>query len=120
MQTQPLRKAGLVLDILECSRKDGVLTVKVAFRNTTQKAINPTFLNNDLTSYVVANGRKYFVLADSEGTLLTGGPVIEPIEPGASVGWWAKFPAPPAEIKLMSYFALNANPFEDLAITDRK
>ena len=119
--TQPLRQPGMAMDLLECSRRDGVMTVKVAFRNTSTKSIVLTSVNSDLASYVLANSKKYLSLTDSQGTPLTAGPIIgHTLEPGQSVRWWAKFPAPPADIKTVAYYATNVEPFDDVPVLDKR
>jgi hypothetical protein len=47
-----------------------------------------------------------------------GGNVSVSLAPDATWTWWAKYPAPPAEVKSVSYFTSVAPPFEDIPITD--
>jgi hypothetical protein len=41
LQTQDANQAGITADFTECRRKDGVLNVKVRFRNVASKEISP-------------------------------------------------------------------------------
>ena len=70
LQTQDTNTAGVVAELTECKRSEGVLTVKVRLRNTTGSdeslwLIKPGESNHD-AYYVVAAGKKYLVLRDSD------------------------------------------------------
>ena len=74
----------------ECKRKEGVLGVKVRFRNVSspEKYFNIISGRNYDHFYVTAANKKYFILKDSEGTYLTpsasgGGDLRVPLEQGA-------------------------------------
>jgi hypothetical protein len=94
--------------------------LKVAYRNTlTSETINRTMFLNELLPYTVAQGKKYLALQDSAGSYVAADPILTAIRPGDSIPWWAKFPAPPADVKAISLYIPIASPFEDLPITDR-
>ena len=116
---------GVVAEVVECKRKEGVLTLKVRFRNTTQKDVRFDLIGtrnyDDL--YVTAGSKKYFVLRDSEKTPLAVavdvfGKVSVNLDPGASWTWWAKYPAPPADVRSVSYFMPVGPPLEDIPVSD--
>ena len=65
--------AGVVAEVTQCARKDGVLSVKVRFRNTSPDKTTLTLIDSrDYEDYyMTAATKKYFILKDSEGTYLT-------------------------------------------------
>jgi hypothetical protein len=129
IQTQETRADGVVAELTECRRADGVLTIKVRFRNTADKPGHLTFVNwngsaaDNPKFYVTAGSKKYFMLADADGVVLstnsTSSSVEANLDPGKSYLWWAKYPAPPADIKKINFIMPVASPFEDVAITDK-
>jgi hypothetical protein len=129
IQTQETNTGGVVGELTECRRHEGVLNIKIRFHNTSNKPINFRVLprgNSDdyATFFVTAGNKKYFILKDSEGTFLAVQPVNGIIgsatpEPGQSILWWAKYPAPPADVKKINYITPVTPPFEDVPITDK-
>lgn len=121
LQVQEVNAPGLQAELTEVSRKDGVLTVKIRFRNT-----GTEFLHHNLEThhgryelfYVTAGSQKYFVLKDSEGEPLAPKYLNVDLDPGATSTWWAKFPAPPASETTIDLVIPDAPPFEDVRITD--
>ena len=125
IQSQDTNIGGLVADITQCKRKDGVLTLKVRLRNTSGKKASIHFTdgyNAYDKYYLTAGDKKYFILRDSEGVPLAtdagGGYTNIDIDKDGSYTWWAKYPAPPAEVTSVSFYAAFAPPFEDVPITD--
>jgi len=117
--------AGVVAEVTECKRKEGVLSLKVRFRNTGSTRTDFRLIDgrNHDDLYVTAAAKKYFVLRDSEKTPVsapTDGFGILKVElaPGGSWTWWAKYPAPPPEIKAVSYYLPISPPLEDIPISD--
>ncbi len=126
LPTQDTNTAGIVAEFTEAKRKEGVLNVKLRLRNTSSQKTNIYVISsrNYDHYYVVADGKKYFILRDSEKVRLSpsadgGGNLYITIPPGGSWTWWAKYPAPPATVKTMTYFSPIAPPFDDVPITDR-
>ncbi len=128
IQTQETNTQGIVADLTECKRKDGVLTIKVRFRNTTGGNAGFDLIQaSDYDKfYVTAENKKYFILNDSEKQPLTvttlpgmGGGLHVGLESGHSYQWWAKYPAPPATVKSIHLFTPVAPPFDDIPITDQ-
>ena len=68
LQSQDTNFPGIVADLTECKRKDGVLSVKVRLRNTSRQAVDVTLVKNRNYDefYVTAAGKKYFILRDIE------------------------------------------------------
>lgn len=125
IQSQDSNVAGIVAEITECKRQDGVLTVRVRLRNTGDKDVRVGLISsrNYDSYYVTAGGKKYFILRDSEKTPLAPqgdgfGNLSASVAKGASYVWWAKFPAPPADVKKISYFTPITPPFDNVPITD--
>jgi len=118
---------GVTAEIVEAVRKEGVLTMKVRYRN--ESATPATFKLyrswDDKDYYLTAGSTKLMVLKDSKGA-----PVAVPhghhgetdvsIKPKGSFLFWAKFPAPPAEAKKVSFYHPHSPPIEDIPVTDAK
>lgn len=134
---QPIARAatnweGVTLELAAVERKGSVLTVRWTVRNAgTQRAeVRFAYTGSSVTTYVVdeENGTKYYVLTDKEGNSLASQHIFvaagtygvkERIEPGTAKRYWAKFPAPPPEVTTVSVFFSEADPLEDVPITDK-
>jgi hypothetical protein len=123
---------GVALDLVSVERKGSVLTVKWAVHNrgAAQQEVKFALTGKEVTTYVVdeESGTKYYVLTDKEKHSVAsmheylGGDTwgtSEYIPAGESRRYWAKFPAPPAEVKTVTLFFTKAEPFEEVPITDR-
>ncbi len=134
---QPIASAetnwsGVAIDLMSVERKGSVLTVKWAVRNhgSEQQDVKFSLTGRQVTTYVVdeESGTKYYVLTDKEehsvasmheylGSDTYG--TSEYIPAGESRRYWAKFPAPPPEVKTVTLFFSKAEPFEEAPIADR-
>lgn len=128
IQTQETNTGGVVGELTECRRHEGVLTIKLRFRNTTNKlAVLKLTAWNDRGDfekfYVTAGTKKFFILKDTEGTYLSSlsasNGVSLALEPGQTSLWWAKYPAPSPDVKKINLITPVAPPFEDIPITDK-
>ncbi len=127
IQSQDMNQPGFAADLIEAKRSDGVLSIKVRLKNTGTKAAHVKIYkdSNIGAFYVQAEGKKYFVLYDTEKVPLApawvrGTGTLDPsVAPGASYTWWAKYPAPPAGIKKISFYWPLGAPFDDVPITDK-
>lgn len=126
LATEDTNQPGIAADFTECKRKEGVLSVKVRFRNTTSAQAQIYVINsrNYAAFYVTAANKKYFMLKDSEGTYLTpaadgSGVLSVPLGKGEQYTWWAKFPAPPPDVKKITLMTPVTPPFEDIPVTDQ-
>jgi hypothetical protein len=129
IQTQDANVDGVVAELTGCRRSEGVLTIKVRFRNNSDKQRHLDFTHWNATAfdnpkfYVTAGNKKYFLLADSDGTVLstnsTGNGVDATLDPGKTFLWWGKYPAPPADVKKINFMMPVATPFDDVPITDK-
>jgi Cytochrome oxidase complex assembly protein 1 len=128
IQTQEANEEGVVGELTECRRSEGVLTLKIRFRNTSNKAVNLTFdqwgSNSDQAKYyVTAGNKKYFMLTDADGQVLSTNTAFNNgmsvnLDPGKTFLWWAKYPAPPAEVRKIDVMMAVTPPFEDVPVTD--
>ena len=115
---------GIVAEIVQCKRAEGVLSIRMRLRNTGDQNVKVTLVrdNNYDQYYVTAASKKYLLLRDSEQHPLanppTFGMVTFEIPRGGSALWYAKYPAPPAEVKKVSYYTTVAPPFEDIPVSD--
>lgn len=123
--TSELDVAGVVAEVIESRRKNGVLTVRVRFRNTGDAPaklllVGPT---GYVDTYAVSGDTKYPLLKDESGGQLAtprdGGGWLEPtIKPKSTWNWWGKFPAPPADRKSYDLYLKIGPPIEDIPIVD--
>ncbi len=125
IQSQDTNTAGIIAELIECKREDGVMTIKLRLRNTTDKVENVTLIDgrNYDAYYVTAENKKYFVLRDSEKNTLTPqtdgfGYLRVKLAKGGTYVWWAKYPAPPAGVKKISYYTPLTPPFDNVPIKD--
>ena len=129
IQSQDTNIAGVAADIVEAKRSDGVLSVRVRVKNTGAKTakvrIYHTYYGFKVDSYYVqAEGKKYFVLRDTEKAPLAAMGNMEnqfepDVGPGSTFTWWAKYPAPPTNVKKFNFNWPLGAPFDDVPITDK-
>jgi hypothetical protein len=68
---------------------------------------------------VTAKNKKYSVLSDTKGRAVARERSTSvTLKQGDSWTWWAKYPAPPSDIKNITYVTPLTVPFEDLPVTD--
>lgn len=111
---------GLVAELIEATRKDGVLTIKVRFRNVGSEQLYKSFETDhgDYSRfYLTAGDQKFFVLKDSEGAPLAPQYLRVQLEPNQTMTWWAKFPAPAGQATF-DLVMPDLVPFEDVPIRD--
>jgi len=122
IQSQDTNIDGLVGEITQAQRKDGVLTIRLRVRNTsdsTKQIRFPSGTSEFDKYYVVAGSRKYLILRDSKGEMIATPDKGETsLKKGEGFTWWAKFPAPPASEKKFGFFTSIAPPFDDVPISD--
>jgi len=129
IQSQDTNTQGVVGELIQCSRSNGVLSVKIRFHNTTSAGVSFYALGPNIEYtryYLAAENKKYFILKDTDGTYLAPGGdfscgmpgVCEKLGPGQSNTWWAKFPAPSADVTKLDLFTPVTPPFEGIQITD--
>lgn len=115
IQTQESNVPGVTFEITEVRRKEGVLTIRLKLVNS-RSADSKSF--GDLAkSYVTAGKQKYQVLQDTAGTPLAAYGHVSVPASGSRI-WWAKFPAPGPDVKMVSFFTPETAPFEDVPISD--
>lgn len=125
LQVQETNIPGVVAEIFDCKRKEGVLTVKVRFRNKSseKKVVKLGARPGYEPFYVLAENKKYLILKDSEDVALAPrmngwGNVEFSLEGGSTHLWWGKFPAPPAEVKKITLVMPQVLPFDDVPIAE--
>jgi hypothetical protein len=122
IQMQPTNMNGINAELIQCKRKKGVLSIKVRFVNSGNDMVKlriDTHHGAYDGFYVTAKEKKYFVLKDTEGIALAPKYMGADLKKGESYYWWAKFPAPPAEVKEVNIVIPQVLPFEDVEITDK-
>jgi hypothetical protein len=128
---RPTNWNGVTIDLTAVQRKGSVLTVKWAVHNTGSSQAEVAFplVGAGATTYVVDedSGTKYYVLTDKEKHALASmsqgvGPnlrIKEWVKAGETKWYWMKLPAPPPQVKTVTVFLSDTQPFEDVAITDK-
>jgi hypothetical protein len=123
--SQPTNKSGFQAEIVESKRKNGVLSVRMIIRNTTNNDDSITVISsrNYDNYYVIAGAKKYFIFRDSEKTPVSAqadgfGNLSARIAKHGTWTWWAKYPAPPTDQKSMTYYTPLTPPFDDVPISD--
>lgn len=118
---------GVTAEVVEAVRKDGVLSVKLRFRNSGAKNTRLDLVTNGRveTHYVVAGSTKLLPLKDSKNVALMPpldaiGGLHPDVKPGGSYLFWTKYPAPPAEIKKVTLYSPIMPPIEDVPITEAR
>ena len=116
---------GVVAELTEATREEDVLTIKVIFRNTSDKPVRLDLTRGYLCNkyYVTAGTKRYPVLKDAtEVYQMSVNPyckdTAEVIAPGKIFTFYAKFPAPPMTVKKVDFFTPLMPPFEHVPITD--
>ena len=109
--------------VTEASRSNGVLTIKA--RTTLVQGdtgFRRLLYDSDWEDvYYVTGDQKVMMLRDNEGDALSteGGyaPTFDQL--GDTNQWWGKFPAPPPEVRTISFYFKDFLPMENIPITDR-
>lgn len=117
---------GVVAEIVQCKREGGVLSIRMRLRNTGSEKSYLKMVHGGSYDgyYLVAGNKKYFILRDSEKTPLAnptntfGKDVETTIPTGGSFVWYAKYPAPPNEVKKITYYTPITPPFEEIPVSE--
>jgi hypothetical protein len=132
IRSQNTSTPGVVGELIQCTRSEGILNVKIRFRNTNTAGSEIQFYvlapSTDYDRfYFTAITKKYSIVKDSDGTYLAPKPdyscgspgVCQRLAAGQSGVWWAKFVAPPANVTKLDLMTPVMPPLEDIPITDK-
>ena len=111
---------GLVAEIVQCRRSEGVLTIQMRLHNTTGNDITVPMGDYD-GFYVTAKNKKYLLIRDKDGnTLSTYWPRFSniTIRKNANWAWWGRYTAPPSDVNHVSFYTPFTIPFDGLSITE--
>ena len=125
---------GVKIDLNSVERKGNVLTIKWTVTNSGEKTATAQYSltgKGSITTYLVdeESGTKYYALTDKEGHTLASEHtyigsdaygISQYISAGKKMKYWAKFPAPPPAVKTINIHFTDAEPFEGIAITEKK
>ena len=109
---------GIMAEVVQCKREGGVLSIRMRLRNTGEKSESVLMRVPDDKFYVTAGAKKFLVLRDSGKVPLASPDDYATVAKGASYTWYAKFPAPPDEVKKISFYTPFSPPFENIPIAD--
>ena len=115
---------GITAEV-EAVRKEGVLTVKVRYKNAGDAPAKVRIYRdwNDTEYYLTSGNTKLMVLKDSKNVAIATphgqhGETHAEIKPKGSYLFWAKYPAPPGDPKKVSFYHPHGPPIEDVPVTD--
>jgi hypothetical protein len=124
LASQETNWPGITADITEFRRKGNTLTAKIRFINKGSQETVVHVHFDEMSLIDTANAKKYEALKDEKGNYIAGVRAgykdqwYDSIGPGQSMSVWAKFPAPPPEVKSVTLQMEKTPPFEDMAIQD--
>lgn len=125
LATGDVNHAGVTAEVTECKRREGTMTIKIRLKNTGADDISFYIVDGNAYDkhYVTAGKKKYLILRDAEKKPLapapnSGGSVYVSIKKDGVWTWWAKFPAPPADVKKVEYIWPIGSPIDDIPCTD--
>jgi len=122
--TQETNFKGVSAAVTEFRRKGNTLTAKVHVVNHGTDKPEVAFKFDEVYLLDVGAGKKYNVLKDEKGAYIASTRSgwndrwYDYMEPGSSYLLWMKFPAPPADVKVITLNLPGAPPFEDLTIQE--
>jgi hypothetical protein len=117
---------GLKIAVNELKRTSTTVTLKFTVYNTSDKVFGTqgVFDGDEFHRYRHVGAihlidgeskKKYFVVTDSDGQCLCSRDISN-IGPGSQITLWAKFPAPPNDVRKITVEIPHFVPFEDVAI----
>jgi hypothetical protein len=125
LATGDVNYPDIVAEVTECKRSEGTLTVKIRLRNTGENDTSFYIVSARRYDdhYVTAKQKKYLMLRDAEKKPLApaanpGGDVYVGLKKGGVWTWWAKFPAPPADVSKVEYTWPIGTPISDIPCSD--
>jgi hypothetical protein len=122
-------KPGVVMEITQCKRQGNMLSIRLRLRNAgTEDVTDWDFMDNNVyidQFYVLVANKKYLVLRDTNkvplatpGTRDGGWRLRIDIPKGSSYTWYGKYPAPPPDVKMISFYTSYTPPFEDVPVSE--
>lgn len=122
--------AGVTVAIRELKRSTGgTVSLKFVMTNGSGKKLSFGYNYGDPDHHIPdfssvggvqlidpAGKKKYFVARDAEGKCVCSTDMKD-VEPGASVNAWAKFPAPPDDVRKISVVIPHFSPMDDVPIS---
>jgi hypothetical protein len=124
VQTQFGMSGDVEVDLIKANVDEGVLTMVFVYRNTGSEDIDLRYHVSNVYYLDKADGKKYHVLADTEGKWLAAPTtndkhdytrVLLDIPASGKKLAWFKFPAPPEASEKIDIVLPDALPFENVA-----
>ena len=134
LATEPYRLQGIEVSLLDVKRASGD-TLNVYWRVSNQssatkelvKCSTGWYCKYQLAAgnwgdgiYIIdsENQRKHLVVRTNKKPVVSTSETPLSIEPGSSINLWAKFPAPPLDVKKVSVYIPGVSPMEDIPISE--
>ena len=128
LATRELDVEGVVAEVIESVRQDGLLTVRVRLRNTGATPAKVSLADGGMSyhiqNYIVAGDTRYDIMRDTAGNVLAtprdgGGSLSATIPPKGTFAWWANYAAPPAAQKSYTLYLKVGPPISGIPIIDK-
>jgi hypothetical protein len=126
--TQSTNIEGILAQITKCDRNKDALSVNLQLVNNTQEKKDVTlisfFSHKYDDYYLIAGGKKYIISRGPDDV-----PVATPtsqsglhvsLEAGRAYTFWAKYPAPPPDVKSITFYTPLTSPFDDVPIMESR
>jgi hypothetical protein len=119
-------KPGLRVEVQELKRVGGTVTLRFTMINDSGENFDTHALRGDVTKtwrnvggvHLVdnINKKKYLVIMDAEKKCVCSSD-IEPLKPKSRMSAWARFPAPPDDVKKITVIVPHFIPMDDVPIS---
>jgi hypothetical protein len=112
---------GVTVELTSVKRDEGgSITVQFKYTNTGANKVDSQWPHNVIAEWVYyidpKNKKKYTVIHDSDNNSIVSPGGNFSLAPGASKLFWAKLPAPPADVTSITVFIPGAPPLERVTI----
>tara|TARA_B100000073_G_scaffold76806_1_gene58020 strand:- start:270 stop:884 length:615 start_codon:yes stop_codon:yes gene_type:complete len=134
LAVEPYEIEGIEVSLLKVQRASGK-TLNVYWKMTNQSSEDKTLVKCSTSWYCKyqlaagtfgdgiyiidsANQKKHMVLKADKKPVVSAVKTPLKVSPGSSIRLWAKFPAPPADIRSVSIYLPGVAPMEDIPISE--
>jgi hypothetical protein len=112
---------GVTVQLTSVKRDEGgSITVQFKYTNTGANKVDSQWPHNVIAEWVYyidpKNKKKYTVIKDSDNNFIVSPGGNFSLAPGASKLFWAKLPAPPADVTSITVFIPGAPPLERVTL----
>ncbi len=102
---------GVSVDLLRCKVVNNIVSLAFEFKSKSKELTQ--IMMDPRKVYYIADGKKYSMLKDEDGKWITSHTSWLPFKDGKNAIYWAKFPAPPENVKTIQINLPQIMPFEE-------